>query len=416
LNTRRLALPIAVLFAQAAQAADALPLVDRETLDAWSAPYRGWHYWPTHIIPADPKILGHEEFRNTDVPCVYQLPGQPDKWFMSFVAFDGRGYNSFVAESFDLVHWTNLRLAMGFGPEGEFDYGGRVIGAYLYESYDIRAPRVLKRRDGNFWTLYGCYPRQGGYELRPGFEGVAVSDDGLRWRRTKDSPILSVHDADCGTWEKDCIYQPWLVAHEGQFFNFYNAANGHTEQMGVAFSRDLLTWTRYPSNPVIHNRSGGYDERFCSDGKVFRDGDHWTMFYFGVGRGGAHIMVAFSRDLLHWTAHPEPLYKAGGHPDGLDRQYAHKISLAYNPENDTFYMHYCATGNKGRCIGLITSKPLISHPKARPTRRRMFGEITVFRFVEASLQIRRLVHDDVLQLFIRSRRASKRWAMSGSCN
>ena len=82
------------------------------------------------------------------------------------------------------------------------------------------------------------------------------------------------------------------------------------------------------------------------------------MFYFGVGNGGAHIMAAFSRDLLHWTAHPEPLYKAGGHPGGLDKQYAHKISLVFNPQNDTFYLYYCACGNKGRGIGLITSKPL----------------------------------------------------------
>lgn len=26
------------------------------------------------MIPADPKIPGHEAFRNTDVPCVCQLP------------------------------------------------------------------------------------------------------------------------------------------------------------------------------------------------------------------------------------------------------------------------------------------------------------------------------------------------------
>jgi len=82
------------------------------------------------------------------------------------------------------------------------------------------------------------------------------------------------------------------------------------------------------------------------------------MLYFGVGRGGAHVMAAFSRDLERWTAHPEPLYKAGGHPGGLDKTYAHKISLVYEPKSDTFYMHYCAVGAKGRGIGLLTSKPL----------------------------------------------------------
>ena len=328
------------------------------TLDRWSAPYRGWHYWPDHVIPAEPKIPGHEKFRNPDVPCVYQLPGQPDKWYMSFIAFDGHGYNSFVAESADLLHWKQPRLAMGFGKPGEFDHGGCVIGAFLYEAYDISAPRVLKRHEGKFWTLYGCYPRQGGYELRPGYECVANSDDGLAWRRAKDQPTLSVSDPDCGPWEKSCIYQPWLVEHAGRFYDFYNAAQEGVEQTGVAFSTDLLNWKRNPDNPVVRVRPKGYDEQFASDPKVFRDGDHWVMFYFGVGKGGAHIMFAGSRDLLHWAAHPEPLYKAGGNPSGLDQQYAHKISLVYDPKSETFYLFYSACGNQGRGIGLITNKPL----------------------------------------------------------
>ena len=99
----------------------ATPDIDRETLDAWAVPYRGWHYYPDHVIPATPNIPGYESFHSTDAPCVYQLPGQPDTWFMSFIAFDGQGYNSFVAESTNLVKWTNPRLAMGFGKPGKVD-------------------------------------------------------------------------------------------------------------------------------------------------------------------------------------------------------------------------------------------------------------------------------------------------------
>lgn len=68
--------------------------------------------------------------------------------------------------------------------------------------------------------------------------------------------------------------------------------------------------------------------------------------------------AAYSRDLLNWTKDPEPLYKAGGNPSGLDQQYAHKVSLTYNAANGTFYMHYNAVGARGRGIGLITSKVL----------------------------------------------------------
>ncbi|MDR1289998.1 MAG: hypothetical protein LBK06_02230 [Planctomycetaceae bacterium] len=330
--------------------------IDSVLLEQWSKPYRGWHYYPTPIIPSDYKIPGAEDFHNYDCPCVYQIEGQPDIWYMAFIGFNGKGYNSFVVESDDLVNWKNPRTAMGFGKEGEFDFGGCVIGSFLYNSWDIKAPRILKKKNDKYWTLYGCYPKQGGYELRPGYEGVATSIDGLKWTRESDQPILSVQQNDCQTWEKDCIYQPWLVEHAGTYYNFYNAANGGIEKMGLAFSNDLIHWARYPFNPIIGNRTGGYDEWLSSDGKVFRDKDHWTMFYFGVGKGGASVMVAFSRDLLHWTADPEPLYKFGGHPAGLDKQFAHKISLVYNPKNDTFYMFYCATGTKGRTISLITNK------------------------------------------------------------
>ena len=70
-------------------------------------------------------------------------------------------------------------------------------------------------------------------------------------------------------------------------------------------------------------------------------------------------MIAFSRDGLHWVKDKEPLYVAGGHPNGLDATYAHKISLLYNEEDETYYMYYCAVGNQGRGIGLLTSKPIL---------------------------------------------------------
>ena len=349
-----------------ARAAEDAAAIDANTVTRWSAPYRGWHHYPDHVIPAKPNIKGHETVRMTDVPTVFQRPGDK-RWYMTFIGFDGKGYQSFVAESEDLLHWTKMRLAMGYGPEGSFDHGGVVLGAYLYEAYDIKAPRILKKHKGRYFTLYGAYPRQGGYELRPGYEGVAASDDGLIWHRAKDGPILSVHQPDCGPWEKNCIYQPWLVEHQGRFYNFYNAANGHVEQMGLALSDDLLEWKRYAHNPVIPNGpKGSYNEKFSSDGKVFRDGDHWVSFFFGVGRGGAHVMTAFSRDLYHWAVDPDPIYKAGGNPSGLDKKYAHKISLVWDPANDTCYMFYCAVGNKGRGIGLITSKPLGTSQQSKP--------------------------------------------------
>lgn len=255
---------------------------------------------------------------------------------------------------------------MGYGPKGSWYYGGVVLGGYLYEDYEIKARRTLKKVDGRYLSLYGAYPRQGGYELRPGYEGVATSKDGLIWQAAKKEPILSVYQKDVGMWEKHCIYQPWLIKHKGKYINFYNAANPQgKEQMGIALSDDLFKWKRHKHNPVVPiGPPESYNENQSAGGKVFWDKDHWIMFITGLQhlkgkpRPHASIMAAYSRDLYHWTVDPEPLYKAGGHPTRLDWKHAHKISIVWNPANQTFYMFYCAYGNKGRGIALLTSKPL----------------------------------------------------------
>ena len=327
--------------------------IDAATVAAWSVPWRGGCYYPEHVVDAalEPGL----GFSMVDCPLVWRAENE---WRMFYTGFDGRGYQTAVAASDDLVHWTPRGLAMSYGKEGSFDYGGVAFCGALFDSYDALGPRTLKKWNGKYWALYSCYPKQGGYEIRPGAEGAAWSEDGVTWQRASETePILSVHGA--ADWEKDCIYAPWLLEYGGKFWDFYNAAKGGREQMGIVTSTDLRVWTRYPGNPVLRNGGdGAYDQEFCSDGKVLRDGDHWVMFYFGVGRGGAHIMAAYSRDLLSWTRDPEPLYKAGGNPSGLDKQYAHKISLAFNEKNGVWYLFYCAVGEKGRGIGLITSKPL----------------------------------------------------------
>ena len=353
MHTRSSHLFLLALLALTSLAQAAEHSIDTDTIKAWGEAYRGWHYHPEFVVDAklDPKL----NFKMVDCPLVFRHAGQ---WRMFYTGFDGNGYQTALAKSDDLVHWESEGIAVSYGKKGAFDHGGVAICGALLTSYDIQAPRTLKRWKDKFWALYSCYPKQGGYELRPGAEGAAWSSDGLKWQRaSEDTPTLSIEGA--AEWEKDCIYAPWLLEAEGQFWDFYNAANGSCEQMGIAQSTDMLNWKRYAGNPVVRNgEPGSYDELFCSDGKVFRDGDHWVMFYFGVGGGHAHIMAAYSRDLYHWTKDPDPLYKAGGHPTGLDKQHAHKISLVYAPEEARYYMFYCAVGEQGRGIGLLTSTPL----------------------------------------------------------
>lgn len=329
-------------------------LLSIELVRKWSQKYRNWHQHPKHVIPCKVEIPGYKNIRMTDVPTVYQLPNDKRTYYMTFVAFNGMCYQSFVAESKDLVSWVGFRLAMA--AEGK-DEGGVVLGAYLYESYNINEPRVLKRLNGMFYSLYGGYSKKGDYEIDPGHQGLASSKDGLFWTREREESILSIF-GDVGDWEKSSIYQPWLLEYNGIYYNFYNAKKmpQWVEQIGIATSTDLHKWTRHEDNPILCVSKDGFDKQFCADAKVFFDDEvkHWVMFYFGVGKGGAHIMIAYSKDLIHWKRDIVPLYHAGDNSSGLDKNYAHKISIVH--ANDMYYMHYCAVGDEGRGIGLITSE------------------------------------------------------------
>ncbi len=75
------------------QSAEKSMTTDERTIKQWSAPYRGWHYYPDHVIPAKPNIKGFDKVKMTDAPTVFQLPGDK-KWYMAFIGFDGKGYQS----------------------------------------------------------------------------------------------------------------------------------------------------------------------------------------------------------------------------------------------------------------------------------------------------------------------------------
>ena len=227
---------------------------------------------------------------------------------------------------------------MGYGEEESFDSGGVVLGAYLYEGYELEAPRLLKKLNGKFFSLYGAYMKRGEYEPDPGYQGLASSIDGIVWQREQDESILSIYGpGSVQKWEKDSIYQPWLVEYNSMYYNFYNAKEmpQWIEQIGIATSTDLHQWVRHTNNPILkvtHRNTinnVGFDTQFKSDGKVFWDESesHWVMFYFGVGNGGAHIMVAFSYDLVNWVSDPTPLYMAGANPSGLDKQHVYTLSI-----------------------------------------------------------------------------------------
>ncbi len=257
---------------------------------------------------------------------------------MTFIGFDGIGYRTGLASSDNLVDWNNEGLLLDRGAKGsvtEFNAGLM----WILRGNDLFGGGELRKVGGRYVATYQAYP-DAGHEAGPGMIGICWSDDLHGWEL--DEPCLLAEDGD--EWERAGLYKSCLVEHDGTYYMYYNAKNrseGWIEQIGVATSKDLVRWERNKGNPIVPvGANGAFDDRFAGDPCVLKVGEAWAMAYYGLsGDGHARDGVAFSDDLLHWTKSGEVLVDVGA--DGAaDSRYAHKPSLFF--WEGVLYHFYCA--------------------------------------------------------------------------
>lgn len=316
-------------------------------------------------------IPGTFDSQAVDIPFVFRHHG---KFHMVYTGFDGRGYQSALAVSDDLLHWTHKGMILGrLENSDRWDRVGAGVTWLIKEKDSLFETPRLKKIDGKYWLVYHSYPGEG-YEEGPAEIGLAWTQDEelLDWHRL-DKPVFSWRDGE--EWECGGLYKGCIVdGGDGWNYLLYNAKNAiprWNEQMGVARSRDLFHWERMLKHPAIPVSADGWDSRFVSAPTIVRDGDLWLDFFFGYdGMKYKHAMqgLAYSSDLIHWTKHPDPILQNGA-PGELDANHAHKASLFY--WDGTLYHFYCATrsyqpGDPAEALGefrtitVAASKPFLN--------------------------------------------------------
>lgn len=305
-----------------------------------------------------------------DCPFVFRHDG---RWWMTYVGFDGRGYRTGLARSDDLFHWERCGLILDWGSDDSFDRRG-AAGLWILRDPRLDSP-VLMRYQGRFWMFYGAYDGEG-YEAGVGRIGLAWSDgDLMRWHKVEWNPILDITTADVGLWERDTLYKPSCIYHDGRFWLFYNAkglVRGQIrEQTGLAWSYDLRSWHRYEENPVLTvGDEGEWDSLFCSDPFICWYKDKWLMFYYGYDGKHAQDGLAFSNDLTNWEKWPQPILPVGT-PGAADSLHAHKPCIILH--EGVVYHFYCAVRDVDgrRTIALATSGPRkMPNGVSKPLRER----------------------------------------------
>lgn len=310
---------------------------------------------------------GAFDYKAVDCPLPFCHNGA---FYMSFIGFDGIGYQSALAKSDDLIHWEKVGVMLPRGCHADWDKVGMACTTLLMEN-DLYGERKLKKYNGKYWMMYHSYPGEG-YEAGSAEIGLAWTEDEnlMKWEFAEE-PVYSWRGG--APFERGGLYKSWLVEHEGKFYMFYNAKNVDGEDMcwkeqtGVATSDDMFHWTRYEGNPVLPVCEGAWDSVFASDPVVMFDSKmgKWVMFYYGLGNLSACDGLAISDDLFHWEKFPAPIQTIGG-PGSIDSTYAHKPGIIYH--NGMLYHFYCAcrpykkgdpADNSGefRCISVARSKP-----------------------------------------------------------
>jgi predicted GH43/DUF377 family glycosyl hydrolase len=327
------------------------------------APYRTPYKYPTLLL-GPTNARGDFDEKSVDDPIVFRAN---NTFNMLYIGFDGTGYQTGLATSPDLIHWTRKALVGPRDPASAYTKYNLAISSILRDKQLHGMGEALKVH-GQYLAAWNAYPSSG-YEEGAAVIGLATSPDLLHW--TLSEPILRPEDG--APWEQGGLYRPDLALFGGTYYLYYNAktktlpkseGGGWHEQTGVATSRELKSWIRSPQNPILANGSReakARDSRFASNPFVVKNGSEYAMFYFGFGYerpGRACEMLALGSSPDHFAKVPEILIDTGA-PGTIDETFAHKPSVIYH--DGALYHFYCAVSgkwpNEVRGIAVARSKP-----------------------------------------------------------
>jgi hypothetical protein len=144
-----------------------------------------------------------------------------------------------------------------------------------------------------------------GIDLRP---GLAISRDGLRWQRVEGPHRGALLELGApGAFDMVFCGWPQVVADARGWKLYYHTIDTHRLfRIGVAVSDDGLHWRKH-GEVLGPGAAGAFDEQGVATRTVIHHGGRYQMFYEGVGAGGYRsIGLAVSDDGLTWQRQPGP--------------------------------------------------------------------------------------------------------------
>ena len=310
-------------------------------------------------------IVPKNDSQKIDCPTVFR---KGKMWYMSYIMFDGKGYETWLAKSKDLLNWETMGNLLSFSTDTTKWDASQKAGYLSLIDTKWGGDYKLNKYNGKYWMSY-FGGRERGYEAGLLSIGMAYTEEDptTHYFRTFEKPVLTSLDKDVRWWENKKLFKSIVIRDKkkitGHPFVMYYNANGDTakdnkktrwfERIGMAVSNDMINWTRFQTEPVVHHPVG-----ITGDPQIQKIGDVWIMFYFGAfwqDRKGAFNRFACSYDLINWTDWTgDNLIESS---ESYDELYAHKSYVVKH--NGVVYHFYNAVNKKEqRGIAVATSKDL----------------------------------------------------------
>lgn len=301
-------------------------------------------------------MLQENSLKMVDSPSIFRYKND---WYMTYIIFDGKGYESWLAKSSDLLNWETLGRIMSF-TENTWD-ANQKAGYIALQDYTWDGSYKVRKYKGNYWMSY-LGGAASGYEAGTLGIGMAYSkilNQPIEWQRL-EQPVISSNDEDVRWYDRITIYKSSVIWDKQKktgypFVMYYNAKGNDpnrgketAERIAMAGSDDMIHWKRFGDEPVIDHKTG-----ISGDAFITKIDDVWVMFYFGAfWKPNAFERFACSYDLMHWTDWTGDDLVCPS--ENYDSQFAHKpFVLKYE---GVVYHFYCAVNQSGqRGIAVATS-------------------------------------------------------------
>lgn len=334
-------------------------------------------------------VAPEDNYHKIDCPMVYR---EGNRWFMTYVVYngkdgtDGRGYETWLATSDDLLQWKTLGRLLCYADKG-WDMNQRAGYPALID-WTWNGSYEMAKYKGRHWMSY--FGGEGtGYESvrKPLNMGMASTKGDITqahpWE-TSPAPVLSINDKSAQWWEKLTHYKSTVYWDRNKtlgkpFVMFYNAAGINpanqlkAERIGIALSSNMTSWRRLPlriakrktGNPVFFHEAPGI---ITGDAQIVKFPHYYVMFYFSAfnpkRKYNANNTFAVSRDLVNWQdwEGADLIYPSKPYDD----MFAHKSYVLKH--QGVVYHFYCAVNHAGqRGIAVATSVPMGRSQVSFPT-------------------------------------------------